>query len=215
MRYNVDIIGELTLDLGLEVVDQLRSVYEFNKLELETYIEPNTYDEVEIVICSNGGEFRALSLIMDEVNKLKEQGVKIITRGSSMCYSVGFYLMLLGDERVSNNLCSFMIHEFQLSTGYDSLTGNDNYIQHQKKIQENLDNWVIENTKITKEMLLEYKQKDRWMTYDECIELGILTEPKEKEEIIMTEQEAIKCMKEYGYTVVSEKEFAEMTKLQV
>ncbi|MGL4452213.1 MAG: ATP-dependent Clp protease proteolytic subunit [Sarcina sp.] len=207
MKVVIDIIGELTLENGLTIVDQIRDVYDFNNTMLETYVEPpEFYGEVELVICSNGGEFRALSLIMDEVEKLKELGVKIITRASAMAYSAGLYLMLLGEVREANSMTSLMLHEFQLSTGFDSLTGNIEYLEHQRKIQDNLDEWVISRTNITREQLDELRGKDKFLTRDECIELGILTKPEEnkKNEMVLTTSECVEILNQSGYKVVED-----------
>lgn len=211
----IDVWGELSLDVAKEIVNQLRQVYDYNQEQLETYLNPIIEDTVELVICSSGGECRVFNLIKNEIDKLKEQGVKIITRATGICYSTAFLILLLGDERYgSDRMVSIMNHEGRFELYQDSTSNQEDYVVHQKKIEDEMDKFIIENTNMTKELLDKYKGRNQWLTYDECIELGVLTEPKEKEEII-TEQEAIRCMKEYGYTVVSEKEFAEMTKLQI
>jgi len=219
MRYTIDMLDTLTLENGMEIVEKLRTIYNYNLDLIETYVEPlGLYDEVELVICSNGGEFRALSLIKDEIEKLQDMGIKIITRASSMAYSAGFYAMLMGDVRLANDTTSFMIHEMQLTTGYDSLTGNSNYLEHQRKIQDSPDNWVVSRTKLTKEDLEEYKGKDRWLTKEDCIKLGVLTDPNEKEDApTLTPEECIQSFIDAGYKVmaseINEKELAESSKL--
>lgn len=221
MKYTVDLIGELTEENGLDIVDKLRSVWNFNDEMLNLYINPvDFYDEVTIVICSNGGRFDMLSLILDEIENLKEQGVKIITKASAMAYSAGIYLLLAGDERIANNTTSFMLHEFQLSTGFDSLTGNLDYLNHQKSIQDNLDKWVMDRTNMTKEQLDNLKGKNLWLTKDECIELGILTDPNKKPELpTLTVSQCIESFENAGYKVVdsevNEEELAESSKLTV
>lgn len=212
----IDVWGELSLDVAKEIVNQLRQVYDYNQEQLETYLNPIIEDTVELVICSDGGECRVFNLIKNEVDKLKEQGVKIITRAVGICYSTAFLILLLGDERyASDKMVSMMNHEGRFELYQDAISNQEDYVMHQKKIEDEVDNFIIENTNMTKELLDKYKGRNHWLTQNECVELGVLTKPKEKEEIIMTEQEAIKCMKEYGYTVVSENEFAEITKLQV
>lgn len=212
MKYTVDLIGELTEENGLDIVGKLRSIWTFNDEMLNLYVNPiELYDEVTIVICSNGGRFDMLSLILDEIENLREQGVRITTKASAMAYSAGIYLLLAGDERIANDTTSFMLHEFQLSTGFDSLTGNLDYLSHQKNIQDNLDKWVIERTSMTKEELDDLKGRNLWLTKSECIELGILTDPNKEPELpTISVEQCIDNFEKAGYKVIKEESKCEM-----
>ncbi|MGL5648217.1 MAG: hypothetical protein ACRDDY_10220, partial [Clostridium sp.] len=70
----------------------------------------------------------------------------------------------------------------------------------------NLDEWVISRTNITREQLDELRGKDKFLTRDECIELGILTKPEEnkKNEMVLTTSECVEILNQSGYKVVED-----------
>ena len=214
MEYIIDLQGELTFELATQVLRELDEVEIYNTQQLDTFIEPQLYDVIRINLFSNGGILSGCMAIYDRLIELKEQGMKIITVAHGMIYSAAFILFLTGDIRKAGLGTSFMWHSMLLDLPQDNLSNQEDVLAHERKMQNKLDDIVVENTKITKEELDKNKKCNVWMTYEEAKDKGIIIEPK-IEGVIMTEQEAIKCMEAYGYTVVSEEEFEEMNRLKI
>lgn len=210
MEYTVDICGEINEKLVDEVVNELRAIYDFNCKMLDTYVNPpELYETIELNIDSQGGLLSGFIAIRKEVDKLKESGVKVNTYCSGLALSCGFLLMLLGESRWGDPLASYMVHQGLVGANIDKISSNARFLEHQGKIQEKMNEFVAENTLITIEELEKYEEIDLYMTHEEAIELGVLTKPKEVEEVELTVEQCIEIMKQNGYKVKEEVEEVE------
>lgn len=216
MEFKIKIHGEINENLVEDVVDQLRSIYLYNKEMLETYIEPELYESVILNFNSEGGILVGFSQIEREINKLKEQGVKIIGEVDGISYSCSFLLMLLCDEITASKFSSFMYHRGLCALSYDKVDNHIDFLSHQQKILDRMDDFIISRTKITRDQLEKFKTKEWYIDYDEAIELGIIVEPKEDEKPILTVEDCVTSFVQAGYRVKEhEEELAESSKLTV
>lgn len=216
MEFKIKVHGEINENLVDEVVDQLRSIYLYNKEMLETYLEPELYESVILNFNSEGGILVGFSQIEREINKLKEQGVKIIGEVDGISYSCSFLLMLLCDEITASKFSSFMYHRGLCALSYDKVDNHIDFLSHQQKILDRMDDFIISRTKITRDQLEKFKTKEWYIDYDEAIELGIIIEPKEDEKPILTVEDCVASFMQAGYKVKEyEEELAELSKLTV
>lgn len=184
--------GELNEELGNVVVEQLLDIYAKNKAILETndrlkykadYL-PLHCDEVEFRINTNGGDLYKFLEIYDIIERMKEeQGVIFKGRVSSHAFSAGFYLLCACDYRTVSKFASVMYHEMSMLR-QDKLSDLESETKRMNKIQNILDELVINNTKMTKELLESYRGRDLWMDYDDCVEYGIIKEEPTEEELM-------------------------------
>ncbi|WP_312286881.1 ATP-dependent Clp protease proteolytic subunit [Terrisporobacter sp.] len=216
MEFKIKVHGEINDNLVDNVVDQLRSIYLYNKEMLETYIEPELYESVILNFNSEGGILVGFSQIEREINKLKEQGVKIIGEVDGISYSCSFLLMLLCDEITASKFSSFMYHRGLCALSYDKVDNHIDFLSHQQKILDRMDDFIISRTKITRDQLEKFKTKEWYIDYDEAIELGIIVEPKEPEIPMLTVDECVSSFVNAGYRVKEyEEELAESSELKV
>lgn len=216
MEFKIKIHGEINDNLVEDVVDQLRSIYLYNKDMLETYIEPELYESVILNFNSEGGILVGFSQIEREINKLKAQGVKIIGEVDGISYSCSFLLMLLCDEITASKFSSFMYHRGLCALSYDKVDNHIDFLSHQQKILDRMDDFIISRTKITRDQLEKFKTKEWYIDYDEAIELGIIVEPEENEKPILTVDDCVASFVQAGYRVKEyEEELAESSKLTV
>ena len=187
---------ELTEEFGNIIVEQLLDIYTKNESILdansrlryrEDYL-PLYTDEISFMINSPGGSLYSFIQIWDVIDKLKGQGVKIIAEVSSHCFSAGFYLFMLADERRMNKLGLLLYHEMSISNAM-KLSDWSLETNRMAKIQQALDDLVTKNSKITQEMLDSYKGKDMYIDYDMAVEYEIIKEEKSKEEMILSDDE--------------------------
>ena len=206
MKYTVDIHGEINEQLIDDVVLKLRSIYDYNEYQLDTFVSPmELYEEIELDIDTPGGLVTGFMQIRKEVDKLKNQGVEVNTFVSGTAYSCGFLLTLLGTKRDSDELGSFLYHRGGCQLGYDKVDSNARFLEHQKTILDKVDNFIIENTNIEEETLLKYRDIDWYLNKDEAIELGILTDPNKKPELpTITLEQCIESYETAGYKVIKE-----------
>lgn len=182
--------GELDETLGNAIIEQLLDIYTKNqaimeandRLKYKSDYLPLYCDEVEFRINSNGGDLLKYLEIWDIIEKMKEeQGVIFKGRVSSHAYSAGFYLLCACDYRTVSRFASVMYHEMSMLR-QDKLSDLESETKRMNKIQNILDELVINNTKMTKELLDSYKGRDLWLDYEDCVKYGIVKEEPSEEE---------------------------------
>lgn len=187
----IQFYGELTEELGIDIVNQLLDIYEKNQTILEANDRlkykadhlPLYCDEITFLISSPGGLLYSFMDIWDAIDKLKQQGVVFKGRVSSFAMSAGFYTYCLMDYREMTPYATLMCHEMATWRN-DKLTNLDLEVKRMTKIQAQLDKLVTDNTKITQEMLDKSKGTDLYFDYDMALEYGIIKkEPTEEEQL--------------------------------
>ena len=188
----IQFYGELTEELGMNIVNQLLDIYEKNQTILEANDRlkykadhlPLYCDEITFLISSPGGLLYSFMDIWDAIDKLKQQGVVFKGRVSSFAMSAGFYTYCLMDYREMSPYATLMCHEMSVLRN-EKLTNLDLEVKRMAKIQAQLDKLVTDNTKITQEMLDKSKGTDLYFDYDMALEYGIIKkEPTEEEQLV-------------------------------
>ena len=206
-EYVVDINGEITEKLVDDVVNKLRCIYDYDKHLLNTFVDPSKelIDTVTLSIDSPGGTVSGFSRIKAEIDKLKELGIHIKTYVADEAASCAFLITLLGDERGGSEFCVLMNH-ISTAINYGKVTNNARKSQFDLKMEDKFTKFIVEKTNISEEWLEENKEIDQWFDYEDAIELGILTKPKEVEEVELTVDQCVEIMKQNGYKVKEEVE---------
>ena len=187
----IQFYGELTEELGMNIVNQLLDIYEKNQTILEANDRlkykadhlPLYCDEITFLISSPGGLLYSFMDIWDAIDKLKQQGVVFKGRVSSFAMSAGFYTYCLMDYREMSPYATLMCHEMSVLRN-EKLTNLDLEVKRMAKIQAQLDKLVTDNTKITQEMLDKSKGTDLYFDYDMALEYGIIKEEPTEEELM-------------------------------
>lgn len=173
----INIIGGIDEKLTKEVLEKIfqienndnKIIESNNKLsDVKDHVK---LEDLTINITSTGGYVYGTNAMYDDLCKLK---CKVITIGYGLCASGGLYLLLAGEERYAGKNTEFLYHTMSYASWNDKIQNHIDYANFQNRIQENLDNIVLEKTKITKEMLKEKRKEDWSMLFDEALELGII-----------------------------------------
>ena len=160
----VFLIGEITQEVANDFM--LKLLY-LASLDAEK--------DIKIYLNTPGGDTNAMSAIID-VMKFVKNDIAIVNL--SCAYSAGSLILANGTKGKRYMLPSakVMIHQVSLITGKnkwnrDELTDVTLQILD---TQNYYINSMIDNTKMTREQLLEFMNKDTYLNARECIELGII-----------------------------------------
>jgi ATP-dependent Clp protease protease subunit len=152
--------------------------------DLQNYIlEDNKKDEtqkdykrepIHIMIDSNGGDaYCGFGL----TTMIKSSKTPIYTYCVGKAMSAGFLIFIGGHKRYCYKGSAFLYHQLYHWTG-NKLNNLNRTIEWDNKFQDKVDNFVMENTKITKKQIKEVNEKnhDWYIDADEALELGIIDE---------------------------------------
>ena len=127
---------------------------------------------IEIFIDSPGGNvYPALGLI--DVMAQSRTRIHTIVTGKAM--SAALLITACGHKRMAHKHSTFMFH--QLSTGtFGNLEDINESVREFNRMQEQLDNIILERTKLTKTILDENRERrsDWYMTSQEALANGII-----------------------------------------
>lgn len=181
MATYINFEGELTIESGNMIVDQLLNIRCKNeeilmandRLKYQEDLLPLHEDLVIFRVNSEGGNLFKLIEIFELIDILKHQGVRFIAEVGSHAYSAAFYLLMKMDEVYLSKYATLMYHQMLLTLSLTRLNDLELETKRMMKIQSKLDQLVLENTKIPKELLEEYKGKDLWLDYDDAVKYNI------------------------------------------
>jgi ATP-dependent Clp protease protease subunit len=129
---------------------------------------------IKFYINSNGGSVYDSWGIIDTILTSK---TPIYTYCTGQAMSSGLLLFLAGHKRFTNKHSTFVCHAVS-----DRINGNiksmDEALIEDKRVQQQLEEYIIERTKITQKKLNEIKEKkiDWFISAEEAIELEIANE---------------------------------------
>ena len=223
--YLYDDVNENT---GKDIVFQLQAMEQIviemlttNEQLAETAKMP--IPKLRFRISSCGGSMYDLLAITNMIERLKELGVTVITEANGYAMSAGFFLLLLGDLRtVSGEFHTELLYH---TVVYSAIGKNGNMMKREidrcnKIILKKFQNIMLEQTKVTQEMLDEYEEKDWLMDVSEARELEILNDEKLMKEYYETQginvndvdapndeillSDMIKTLEGQGYKIVND-----------
>lgn len=162
-------LGDIEPDIGDSIENFIRF---WNQLDNDLGLKENERRPIKIFINSNGGDLDATFQMADAI-KLSETPVWTINTGTA--YSGGLLVFVAGDKRIAYPHSTFLYHEG--ATGMMGDAGKfHNYADFYKKQMKMIEDFVLNNTAITKEQYQEHIKDDWWLTAEEAIEVGICDE---------------------------------------
>jgi ATP-dependent Clp protease protease subunit len=132
---------------------------------------------IEIHINSNGGLVEDGYTLISLIENMKKDGYEIKTINIGRAYSMGLTIFLSGSTRLAYAYSRFMYHDFSYGS-YGSSTSIKRAVQEAEILSEVINNYIIKNSKITKETLLSHNDKvnDWYISPEEAITFGIVDE---------------------------------------
>lgn len=191
MEVNVNIFGEINEETAKPIIEQLNAILDYNRDQVLEYIKPELIEIVRIRINSGGGCAINGLAIYDLIKSIEAQGVIVVTEAQGVCASMAAILFLAGTYRIVNENAFIMIHELASIQGMEKLHEMETSLAWKKRLQEKFNKIVIENTKITQEMLDNYRKDDLWLDSKECEELGVSRVLTEEEWAEMLQNDTI------------------------
>lgn len=180
----IDLNGELTPESAQPIIDALMDIRVKNEaiilsnmaLKYKESHESLYCDQIVFRINSPGGDLYKLFEIFDLIDILKDEGVYFSAEVSSIAYSAGFYLLMKMDERYIGEWASVMYHSMLTAHDYINIYDAFDDVDKKIKLQKKLDQLVLDNTSIPKELLEKHQKQDLYMDYDDCVNFGIVKE---------------------------------------
>lgn len=167
----------LNEDVDAESVEKIiLGIHEINRQDDED--EKSKVDfkrqPIKLVLDTNGGEFyRGMGL----VNIIDSSKTDVHAYVYGMTASMGVIIAAICHKRFAHKRAHFMIHSVAAGT-YGKLSWMEESVEQYKKIQEMMDDLLIENTNIKQKKLdkvTECKQ-DWFITGEEALEIGLVDE---------------------------------------
>lgn len=129
-------------------------------------------EPIKIFINSGGGEVYDMWALIDIMLNSK---TPIYTYCTGYAMSAAFKIFLAGHKRFATKHATFLYHQMNgwRSGKYQDLVEDRKEMDY---LQEQLENYVIERTKITKEELVDIRisKRDVYIHSDKALELGII-----------------------------------------
>lgn len=168
------ILGEL--DIDIENISKL--IYEINE-----YPDWNVTSTVNLFISSQGGDLHCTFAIIDLLEEKKRKyNVKFITHGLGCVGSGGFFLFLLGDERILYPKCRTYVHE-HICVDSEELPFTLQELSHEedKAINKIYTEWIASRLDITFKKAKELLVLNKWLTAEEISRFNIVTKALKNE----------------------------------
>jgi len=160
-------------------LNQFMKVEEELKRVKEKKLGKKMYPKLTIRIASCGGDVYVANMIISFMEKLKKEGVEVNTECCGYAYSSGLLVFIHGMKRtfMNKDFCFIMWHQVTLGT-CDKMDNVKSYVKFVDTIWNVHEKYLINNTNLTKELLLEKTNStNEWyINYKEAKKLGIVTD---------------------------------------
>ena len=134
---------------------------------------------LHIKLNSYGGSMWDCFSLMNQIDLLKEYGVTVIMEAMGYICSAGFMLFLKGDVRLVTSDQVFILYHYPLTTYlHENIYRVEDDLRMTMKHFEYIENLIVKETKITKEMLEKYRREDWIMDLELARELEVVNDVK-------------------------------------
>lgn len=146
-------------------------LYKLQDLDKKT----GTKDDIEIIINSYGGSAYDYSMIVSQIEQMKDEGYTIITTSSGYIMSAAVPIALCGTIRQAYRRTRCMVHTLN-SGSWGTLQQIENDVEEMNCLWEQYKDIIKKYSKITDEQLEYYKErsKDWFIPTSEAYELGMV-----------------------------------------
>lgn len=168
--YNMleDRIIYINYDIDESVVTHSYDIIRWNKEDKGIPIDERK--PIQILINTDGG---CLNSIMNVANTIKLSKTPVITIAMGKAFSAGFLLLLAGHKRYCFNSTEGLLHSGNFGIRNSTEKVMD-YIDHTRKIEKKVKDYVTANSNITPEEYDKNYRNEWYMTSDELLNLGIV-----------------------------------------
>ncbi len=211
-KTTLKVIGTINPEMLYRFMDDTDEIIEgYRQYKEETsYVKDDLvgeFDRITIEISSYGGCTDSGSAMLDRIMEMQDMGIHIDTHCNGFAYSMAFILFIIGERRTGGKFSKYMNHGSSASAcGMIEKMKTD--IKFYEECDEQFDDLILKQTKMSKERLEMAKFKNDWIFYDEAIELGIVNIYKGMKE---TEEERFERMSKAFD--LSMKTFSKLSKL--
>lgn len=161
------LIGSIGNEKGVELIDVIQQV---KKQPLA--------ESFDVFINSEGGVVTTGFDIYDYLNSL---GKPVTTIASGLCASIATVIYMSGDKRILRPDCQFMIHLPMVSSDYMNSEEMQFEIEELKKLENKLVSFYKKTANVEKEEVYPLMRNETFLTPEQALNLGFVTEIKEKE----------------------------------
>lgn len=152
---------------------------------IETVILPlremdndGTGEPIEIIMFSGGGDMFSGFALVDVIEKLKTPTtIRIMGLAASMACLIAMAHANNPNVRV---VCSKyavgLIHSGEISLGTQSANAAKDFMEFNNRYDEIVKQYILSHTKITERIYEKIERQEYWMTAEQMLELGIISE---------------------------------------
>lgn len=151
-------------------------IHYFNIQDDKYNLEKEQRIPIQIFIDSEGGElYRGFNLL----SAIEKTTTPIWTHlEGSIGMSMSFVLFLSGERRFMSRFGNLMFHELRAGSDVQTLAEMKNTVNHYSKLQNTMDDYIVERTKIPMKLLKEKRKRnlDWFIDYKTAKKYGVFTD---------------------------------------
>lgn len=165
----VYIMGEFDGSISYEVIPEMMKLIEKKKEE--------RHPVIEIFINSHGGYGDQLQALISLIQIAKANGIAIATYNMGIANSCASILAIHGDHRLMTSHATNLMHLGQTGDYNSTFSQLDRNTKRQKKWFNQIVQWYVDHTKLSKAKILEYLKDDCcYFDAKECLKYGLCDE---------------------------------------
>jgi ATP-dependent protease ClpP protease subunit len=112
--------------------------------------------------------------LYDTIQRIRRQGVPVVTRASGLVASMATILLQAGDERIADKNVQILVHELSSSTG-GKISGIKDEAAMMDRLNKRLLGILSERSSLTaKQIENRANRKEWWIDADEALKLGFV-----------------------------------------
>ena len=172
-----EMLSQRIIYLGTEIDDFVANSIIQQMMWLATVND----DPIDLYIQSPGGSVYAGLGIVDCIDSLNKNGVKVNTIGTGLVASMGAYLLAAGTgTRQATKNCRIMLHSVSSGVGYSTYHDQKVNFKETEYLQQQIAIDIVNSSKgkLTLEVLNIKCERDWYINTDDAIKYGIIDEKR-------------------------------------
>ena len=151
-------------------------IHYYNSQDDKENIEPERRKPIHIFIDSEGGELYRGFNLLSTIERSKTPVWTYLEGSIGM--SMSFVLFLSGERRFMSRFGNLMYHELRAASDVQTLAEMKNTVRHYDRLQDKMDNYIVERTNIPLKKLRDQRKKnlDWYIDYDVAKRYGVFTD---------------------------------------
>lgn len=157
-------------DVDEELVDFSYQILQWNKEDKQNNIPIGQRMPIKVFVNSDGG---CLNSVMNFINVIQLSKTPVTTIAMGKVFSAGFLLLLAGHKKYCFKYSEGLLHSGSFGV-MNSTEKVMDYIDHTKKTEKLVKEYVISNTKITSKEYDKQYRKEWYMTSEDMLNFGVV-----------------------------------------